>query len=114
MRIAFAGVSNFVYSNCDLDDIIINGVNTIRDRIEDLEKRIGNEEKVYFNPSRTAQNGINFITRELIEELKRCENEAIKDLFKLLYIMNNQDYNSPNLISEFFEMLSQKGIPFRK
>jgi hypothetical protein len=114
-RIAFAGVNSFVFSNCDIDDIIKNGVITIKDRVDVVEDQIISEEKIYFNPSRTAQNGINFVTRDLIDELKRCDYESIKDMFRLLYILGNEDYNNhPNLIKHFFDNIGLKNLTFSK
>jgi hypothetical protein len=73
---------------------------------------ITNEEKVYFNPSRTAQNGISFLTKELTEELlKSSQNETVKDIFRLLYILNKEDYNiSPDIVHTFFIDLADKGL----
>src|SRR5688572_26501831 len=86
-RLIFSAFNRFVYSNCNLDDIVRNGVNSIKDRIEEVESRIANEDKIYFNPSKTAQNGINFVTNQSIDELQRSDNDNIKDLFRLLYIL---------------------------
>jgi hypothetical protein len=114
-RIAFAGVNKFIYSHCDLDDMVKKGVDTIKERMEDLEQKIGNDEKIYFNPSRTAQNGVNFITRDLVEELKTCEDEKIKDLFRLLFILGKEDYTKArNPIVGFFDTLASKNLTFSK
>jgi len=46
-----------------------------------------------FNPSKTAQNGLNFVTKE--EEnnlLKKDQPEEILNVFRLIYILLNEDY----------------------
>jgi hypothetical protein len=93
-----------------LDDIVLCGLNTIKTRVDGIECKLDGEETYYFNPSRTAQNGINFITRELIEELKSSDDEAIRSLFELLCVLSGEEYNKPDLISHFFESLVTKNL----
>jgi hypothetical protein len=82
-------------------------------RIELVENIIQTGEKVYFNPSKTAQNGINFITKDLIAEIiKASENDIVKDLFRLLNILNNEDMKNPDPIGGFFMNLASKGLTF--
>jgi hypothetical protein len=83
--------------------------------MEKIDTKISNEEKIYFNPTRTAQNGINFVTRDLIDEFKQCNEETVKDMFRLLYILNAEDYtHSPDLIQKFFDNLDIKNLSFSK
>jgi hypothetical protein len=112
-RLIFSSISNFTYSNCHLDDIIKDGLEVVRTRIDQIEDNINNEEKIYFNPSKTAQNGINFVTQGLIDDILRCShNETIRDIFRLLYVLGNKDYTSPLIIKDFFENLFKKGLTF--
>jgi hypothetical protein len=48
-----------------------------------------------FAPSKTAQNGLNFVTKD--EEANLCQkqqNEEILNVFKLIYIFINEDYSN--------------------
>lgn len=48
-----------------------------------------------FLPSKTAQNSLNFLTKEdEINLNKQCDLEQIQNLFKLIYILLNEDYES--------------------
>jgi hypothetical protein len=78
--------------------------------MEEVERKIGSDENIYFNPSRTAQNGINFVTKDLIEELKNCENERIKDLFRLLCILVGEEFNKSQPIRSFFNSIATKNF----
>jgi hypothetical protein len=109
-RIIFAGINHYTFSNCNLDDTIQDGLDVIKKRINDIQGQLGNEESFYFNPSRTAQNGINFITRELVEELKSTDDNTIHSLFKLLLILNNEE--SYQSIGSFFDSLAAKNMSF--
>jgi hypothetical protein len=114
LRIAFAGVTGNIYRNSDIEGIIKDGVDIIKDRMEEIQDEQDEDEKIYFNPSRTAQNGINFITKELINELKNCEDERVKDLFRLLFIIADEEYSMPNVIKSFFDKMALQCVSFSK
>ena len=57
----------------------------------------------YFKPSKTAQNAINFITKENIEDLKNCDDNEIKNIFKCFNIISGIEDNNNNIINNFFE-----------
>jgi hypothetical protein len=46
-------------------------------------------------PSKTAQNSLNFLTKEDENNLnKQCNLEQIQNLFKLIYVLLNEDYEN--------------------
>lgn len=108
--------------------------NILRKRIEKIEKAILQKDyfiKEYsrdpsieslinkqFTPSKTAQNGLNFVTKGEEESLCSKEQpEEIINIFKLIYILVGQDYTNINpqkliehLIVEVFPILGVENI----
>src|SRR4051794_14618346 len=96
----FASISRYTHSKTNLNNIIQNGIGVIKERITIIDTKIQNGEKIYFNPSKTAQNAINFLNKELITELlANTDIELVQDIFKLLNILIKEDPNCPDPIN---------------
>lgn len=65
-----------------------------------------------FKPSRTAQNGLNFITKEEEENLRNMEyNDEIANIVRIIYILMKQNYDKVNpemLVENLFSNIFQK------
>ncbi len=65
-------------------------------------------------PSKTAQNSLNFLTKEDENNLnKQCNLEQIQNLFKLIYILLNEDYESVSPEDLISNMLTNILIKFK-
>jgi hypothetical protein len=97
-RISLAYTNKIVKSQCDTKNIIEDGLNTIRDRIKNLE-----EERIIapFKPSKTAIQAVSFLSRENINELKNNKKPLIKNIFRILNTIINKNDESDELISNF-------------
>jgi hypothetical protein len=95
----------FAYSNCNIKSqcnskaIIEDGLNTIKDRIKELEDR--NDMVALFKPTKTALQAIKFLNKDNVIELKKCDEPLIKNIFKILNIINNNHDESESLINNF-------------
>ena len=71
-----------------------------------------------FNPSKTAQNGLNFVTKEEETSLATKEQpEEILNIFKLIHIIVNEDYEQikpdeliENLTKNIFAKLNVENL----
>jgi hypothetical protein len=114
-RLQISSLNSFINTNSNPDFIIKTGLEQIHERITQIEAKIINEDKVYFTPSKTAQNGINFITKDHIEDiLKNSHDETLVDIFKLFYILNGEEYTKPEIIENLFIDLGNKGMSLSK
>lgn len=88
-------------------------------KISTIEKILNNIEDfshfMFFSPSRTAQNGLNFITKE--DEMLLCSlpydenNENIFDMFRFIYILLNEEFSnfkSEKIIPNLFNVIMPK------
>lgn len=83
----------------------------LRSNIDTLEKFIFNLK--YFIPSKTAQNGLNFFTKEderVLYNLPDDEKyEPVVGIFKFIYILLKEDTNGiSNIIKHFFDTIMKK------
>ena len=71
-----------------------------------------------FTPSKTAQNGLNFVTKDEEHNLcKKEQPEEILNVFRLIYILINEPYTQippqkliENLTSGIFEKLGAENL----
>lgn len=71
-----------------------------------------------FTPSKTAQNGLNFVTKDEENNLcKKEQSEEILNVFRLVYILLNEPYSQitpqkmiENLLTVVFEKISVENL----
>lgn len=101
----------------------------LHDRINRLTNEITNKEQLVkqydpadkflkpFAPTKTAQNGLNFVTKEEEGNLCKKEQPEIINVFKLIYILLNESYEElepqkiiENLIQNLFVKYNVENI----
>jgi hypothetical protein len=109
-RLVFSSINSNTHSKCNIENIVKSGIDIIKDRIDVIDAKIQSGEKLYFNASKTAQNAINFLNKELINEmLGSADIDIIQDMFRLLNILiNKESGNDP--INSFFVNIAAKGL----
>jgi hypothetical protein len=98
-RLSFAFSNKNVKTNCETTHILEDGLKTIKDRMKILEDK--QRMVPLFKPSKTSLSAIQFLNYESIEQLKKCDEPLIKNIFKILNIVVNNLDESDSLITNF-------------
>ena len=116
-RIIISYLNKEISKNLNPDSIVRDHSNFIKERIDILENEftINNINRDYLlktvYPSKTAQNGLNFLTQELEKYLiSCCDIPEILKIFKLIHLLLKENMNEDkiNISKNLFENLFPK------
>mgnify|MGYP000358456423 CR=1 FL=1 len=92
-------------ASCSAKNIIDDSLSTIKENIKLIEDKT--QIIAPFKPSKTSLNAINFLSRENIQELRNSQEPLVRNMFKILNVIDNRYDNSENIINNFFHIYNQ-------
>jgi hypothetical protein len=124
IRFVLALLNKEILKNVDMRKILTARIGEFKKTLSPLQSELNeysNEEDFeilttkIFNPSKTALNGLNFVTKEEVANLcKKEQAEEIINIFKLLYIFLKEDFSeieNPRIVENFIQnVLPAKNI----